>query len=1328
MVSVALTDPDKNGRITLTELSAAGALPVKPTVNATVPETRLDATADAVGFPIAAGHVTLSWPTVSDPATLKVDADGDFTATALPFAFDTGNPRALISKVLEVTQKAVADLRARIADGDVTTTKPLPLIGKSVADLDPVLVKIQGTLDKLIQTNELLTLDQLKAELTKVIKDALGIGTGLNKAQAKAEATALKDFVEFKYEKKSGTKPASVVVELHVGACTDDRKEGRDGCSVTGEPVKVPFNLDLGSGSRVGGVAGVGSQGELQVSYDARLNLTLGVQLPDVAMPAKVGDLPKVTGSPKLFVQDDAEVDLGVGAKLDGTLTAGLGPLQVSLGHGDDKAKAAVAARFKLAADNPTGARLVVGTPAFDAFLAELLPKAGEGTVHETDDELEASCEGVTGPVDACALLPVYFEDTDLGTVRFAAADLLSPSGWTVDSSEVEAKLQNEAIQFALLVDGVRTLTAQIQDGLRSLPTGTKIPLIGTDVTAGADVLQQFDEAILARVDTLSGAVANSGNAGAVQAKTQEVLADIPGLPEGQTPKVTLTCRPAGGGAPVTCAATDTIDRIQSFQVDLQLEYAAEDGTGKFDIGFPGLRLASKGEFTAKAGIKLDLGFGVDRDLGFYIPTDGKEVEVTAEASLPKSDAGPDLTGDLAFFPIEIEDNQNTKPDVKVSAGLDLKSTRADKRLPLADLGRAQLTPNVSAETLLQLGIKTVRMDGAAGMLPTFSTNFVLDSGVTWSGSGSPQTRAAIDFNNVRVDAGSLVSDVIKPTVKTLRKYTGPLEKPIEAIQKPIPGVAEAAKLVGKPAPTWYDAFKAADRAANGENSKALQLIDRVIMLVNLVKTIDQGAAPSGQIEIGSFSVLSKVAEQPVPLNEADKLVTSESVTTPNLINKLGFETPDDGFGKARAKGGLSFPAFENPKSLFGMLLGKDVPLVYYDAGELGIQRGFQFSYPIGPARLYIGGSAGVYGHLAAGFDTYGMRKALEVLSDNDPSNNGAWDVTKGLLQGFYLDDFDQTGKDVPEIRFEAKLVAGASIGIPGLEAGAEGGVRGIAEFNLKADQTGRLRYPQIAAQLKVNSNPLCFFDATARVEAFIRAYVDTPFGKADYPIASAVIYDQPNLFSFCDTPQDDRKNLLAELGEDGTLSLKADASPQAFVMTQLDATTVELTGEMDGEHVVETYKPVTKVLGDFQAGDDVFDVQPLPDGVAVAPLPVKICGGPGNDRIMVAAGEAVLYGDGGPGCNPVPTNLAGDDTLASGPAVDKLYGGPGNDSLDGDRVATSSTVTRTTTCCAAAPVRASTTCRAVPAATPATTATTANRCRSRSRDRVDQLARPTSP
>lgn len=1261
MLSVGLTDPDKDGRTTLAELSAAAALPVTATVNATVPSTTLTAEANAVGVPLGAGTVTLAWPNVPDTTgagALTVTADQTFLDTALPFTFDTEDPRALISEVLTVTRETITRMRAAVADGNATTTKPLPLVGRSVADLDPVLGKIQGVVDDLIQANDLLTLPALQAKLDEVLATELGSDP----------AGEIPNIVDLVYEPRTAGSPATVLVKLTLGACSEDRAAGRTGCTVTGDPVEVPFNLDLGPDSRVGGVAGVGADGTVQVGYDARANLTFGVQLPSVTAGAKPTDLPTVSGAPKLFVQDDAALDLGVGAKVNGVISAGLGPVQVSLGRaGEDepKAQAAVAARFRIATPAPTQERLVVGSPEFTTWLGTLLPKAGSVTVHETESALKATCAGVTAEVDACATLPVYAGSTPLGSVTFTAPDLLTPGGWDVDSTQVEANLKNEGIQFSLLVDGVRTLTHQVSDGLRSLPTGTKIPLVGADVTAGADVLDTFDTEVLGRVQTLSTAVASAATSGAVQTKAQEALAGIPGLPAGQSPTVTVTCRSEDGTSVATCTGTEPIARLQSLEVGLPLSYSKSAGTGKFDIGFPGLRLASDDEVSGRAGLAVQLGFGVDRDLGFYVPTKATnkpEFAVTAAAALPAK-----VTGDLAFFPIEITD-QHAGDDVTVSAGVDLATSRPDGRLPLADLGRAQLTPVLDADANLDLGLRTLKPDGALSALPTFKADLVIDAGVAWSGApgAKPTTNASIRFDDVAVDAGTLVSDLIKPVAKTLHTYTEPLEKPIEAIKKPIPGVAEAAKLAGKTAPSWYDAFKAADQAANGgKGSSGLQMIDRVISLVELVQKLNKADAPAGLIPLGSFTVLPGVADEPVPLSDADKLIGTSSVTTSNVISKLTIKDVD--LGTAKSEGGFSFPAFEKPSSLFGMLLGKDVPLVYFDAGKLEVKRGFQFSYPLGPARLYIGGSAGVSGHLAAGFDTYGLRKAFELVSDDDPTNNGAWSITKGLLQGLYLDDFDQSGKDVPEIKFTASLSAGASVGIPGLEAGAEGGVEGAAEFNLRTDSAGKLRYTHIAEQLKVNKNPLCFFDASAHIDAYIKAFVDTPFGKADYPIVSKRIYEQPDLFAFCRTPQpEEQQNLLADLLEDGTLVLKTDAAPQSITVTQQSATEVEVAAQ----GIVEVYSPVTKIVADLQGGDDVMDVRyEVPDptpgdpGDDVPALPATLCGGSGNDRIMVDRGAATLYGDGSPSCpGAVP---AGDDSLTSGGGADTVDGGAGSDSID---------------------------------------------------------------
>lgn len=1288
MVSVGLIDPNADGRTTLAELAAAKALPVTGTINAAVPSFDLTASAELAGVPLGAGKVNVAWTKVPDASTLKVTPSQDFLDNVLPFTLDTGNPRAMITQVLTVTKQTIDQMRAAVAAGNATSSKPLPLIGKSVADLDPVLQKVQGVVDELIQVNDIKTMAQLQTELSKRLGTALGIKlpTGLTATEGTTESgpsLAASDLVNFRYLKRDGTTPAALIVDLDFGACTKDRTEGHT-CTVSTDALTgIPFNLDLGSGSKAGGIAGVGTSGTVSVSFDAHAKLSFGVELPDVAM-GQAGQLPKVTGQPKLFVIDDALVDIGVGASVDGTINAALGPLQVSLGKQDvENAQARIAARFKVATPAPTGKRLIIGSEPFKAWTLTLVPSSPL-TVHEPNDKLAAKCPPlIPDGVDACAVLPVYVGDTDLGSITFKAPDLLKPSGWDVDSTSVENAMKNEAIQWKLLVEGVRTLTHQVSDGLRNLPAGTKIPLLGADVTAGADVMDKFDTNVLGRVDDLATTLTTQApTTGLAKSKAEELLAEIPGVSESTAPSVEITCVLADGSIG-ECKGDEPIAKLQSLEVHLPLFYGVADSTAPFDLGFPGLRLASEAGVSGSAGIRANLAFGVDRELGFYVPTAGadKELSVEATGDLPEVADGPDLKGDLAFIPIEIEDNHDTNAegdpvhDVSVTAAVDLRTDRADGRLPLAELGRARVVPSIDASAKIDLGIKTLKGEKAASALPTFTTDLRINAGVAWTGTGAPIPSASIRFDNVKVDAGSLVTDFLKPAAKTLHTYTGPLEKPIDAIRQPIPGATEAAKLAGMPKPpTWYDAFKAADQAANGPNSTGLQMIDRVIQLVDMVRVLDSADAPDGVIDLGSFTVAEEKVKDPVALTEADKLIEDKTVLTSNVLGAIDFKGPqgaeaDAALANASAKGGFKFPAFENPSSLFGMLLGKDVTLVYFDAGTLSVQRGFQFRYPIGPANLYIGGSAGVSGHLAAGFDTYGLRKGFEVLLDDDTTNNTAWRVSEGLLQGLYLDDFDQAGNDVPEIRFDAELTAGASVGVPGFEAGAEGGVHGTAEFNLKADDTGKVRYTHLAAQLKVNRNPLCFFDASAYIDAFVRAYVDTPVGRGEYPIVSKRIYEQEDLFAFCQTPQGGEDgeepyvNVLADVDAEGKMTFRNDPSPESFQVTQTDHETVEVSSQ----GLIETYTGVKSIFADLRGGDDVFDVRSSALLTAEAPrMPVTVCGGAGNDRITVDAGTATLYGDGGPGCVSVISSAAGSDSLAAGATDDVLRGGPGADDVDG--------------------------------------------------------------
>ena len=73
----------------------------------------------------------------------------------------------------------------------------------------------------------------------------------------------------------------------------------------------------------------------------------------------------------------------------------------------------------------------------------------------------------------------------------------------------------------------------------------------------------------------------------------------------------------------------------------------------------------------------------------------------------------------------------------------------------------------------------------------------------------------------------------------------------------------------------------------------------------------------------------------------------------------------------------------EDPTILFGLISGGDIPLVEFDSGPLTL--GFQFQKSFGPiyapppVMMVVGGGASVTLRIAAGFDTYGIRRAIET-------------------------------------------------------------------------------------------------------------------------------------------------------------------------------------------------------------------------------------------------------------------------------------------------------------------------------------------------------------
>lgn len=1257
--------PDDN-RLTLKELTTPSAKsPFAVTLNGKVPAFGLNADAKLAGTTFASGKVAIEWPDISVPSGLKVAADANFRDNLLPFAYDPENPRATITQILKAAHTSVQKLRAGLTTNPAIA-RSLPLTGKSAAEIEPVLAKVEDKLAQLIELDETLTLTQLEQRVEKELGSALGIAND-----------QLPGLLTFRYQKQTTDKPAALLADLKVGFCSSSRK-ALAGCNKVSELGPYPLNLSLGQSAD--SMAAVTADGRVTIGYDARINLTVGVELPRVTTDANGVPVALPAGTlPKVFVQDTSSFELGIGASVSGQFAGVLGPVEVKIGNGTKAADARLAARYVIKSKTADAANPQrIYDTAIPSWVTSIIPTA-PGSIKDTTST-KSNCANAA---DACAVLPITINNAYVGDVTFTAPDLLTPSGWTVDGADVIDNLGNENIQYAILIGGIESFVQRLEASLKAMPPGKNIPLLGVDPTAGAKVLEDFRRGFVEPAQDLVNKINAANKAGVVQTNVQDfvfekigpdsslkLLRDGPDADTAITKAdivVDLKCKISG--TVKTCGANDAATTIEDLQIKVPLAKAGEVTSKPLDSGFPGLKLKSNEGFSAKAGFEMDLAFGIDRTNGFYIPTNAfgtqPELRVQATASLPSQ-----MDAQLAFIPVKIADKTPGVPEVAATVGVDFTGGTGNK-VTLGQLGSVQITPSLQACANVKLGLET----GAAKKFPAFKTDLSLTGGYSCQAggvTGAPANNGgiAIAFDDVRVNAGSVINDFIGPIAKTVQKYTAPIKPTMDALDKPIPGIKEAARGIGAKPPTWWDLMVLINdiKMKTGEQDQ-LAMLRKVRTVMALADQLAPGVNNAQDISLGSFKLDSAVAADPSASTDFAKLMTGENYggNTSDLTTRLqGAGIPVEIASKVQKTApyqSLTFPALEKPQMLFQLLIGKDVPLVRFEAGGsfLHVPIG-PYTFPVGPATLYFGGALDVSGHFAAGFDTYGIRQAYSMLTDDDPTNDSFGSAASGLLGGFYLDDYDASGKDVPELRAQAEVTVGAGIGIPGFGVFAEGGVHADAQIDLKTTD-GKLRPQQLVTQLKKNPNPVCIFDAKARIDAFVRVVVSNPIKDVAFPVADSVILDEPDLTAFCNTQQDDTiAKLTGRQYTDGTLELFTSAESDSISVTQRGATTVDVSSK----GVVETFDGISKIFVDGQGGDDQITLttqdQALPN------IAAHVCGGVGKDHLAVDIGPATIYGDVGTGSKAVENGVdkALPCTAGAGAGADSIQGGPDADTLSG--------------------------------------------------------------
>lgn len=842
----------------------------------------------------------------------------------------------------------------------------------------------------------------------------------------------------------------------------------------------------------------------------------------------------------------------------------------------------------------------------------------------------------------AQAALPIRFptETSDPLTLTFAQD--LALGGAASNGEQVVTALGGYLQDFDLsdslagLADGWQGLTDVLIAALKGDSVlGRSLPMIGKVLKDKADFVEKLRDGVLSEFDARLSSGTAFGTA-AVQQALYDALQPNSKLPwlrdRSDDENETI-------GLEDVLVNADQAHAAVEFLMDLgqHLEYTEDIG---LDLGLPSLGLTIDGGFQLALDVTWHLGLGISRDDGIYFTTSGSQPEIVVNVTV--STPNLSATGKIGFLQLAVKDDAAQASSFGGTFKLDLNDPNRDGKLTVAELASISPSEVITADIA---GKADVHLDLAATFngkanFPSLKTDFAM----SWVLGDSPQ----VAFNRLRLDPGQFVKDYAGPVLDKVNQILGPVLPIIHILSKPLPVISDLsghdvslidlAKLFGVTSP----------------------VVDQIVGVTEgigtLLRDLKDLSDSGGDLIFGDFTLPTTST-----LGAADDLATRIALTqftpaseTAGQTSLLTATAASNTYGswidhlKGLEKYGLSFGLL-NPNSAFQLLLGGNPILFAYDPPPLELGFSYRQSFRIPPIpvlKVEIGGNLFARADFAFGFDTYGLQEYADAGSPHygDPSV---------IFEGFFVNDRDSSGVDVPEVQLGGSLTAGASVDVLIAKAGVRGGIYLTVDLNLHDnDGDGRVRATEIADSLALG--PVFVFDVSGSVEARLDAYykINLLFKKIKktYRLADVTLLN----FNLA-RPTPPEPPPLASVDSDGVLTLHLTSGDDSRTLKRGETDDTVIVSAP--RHADESYQGIRKIVGYAGDGDDHITV------ASDLAIPVALYGEAGNDVLFGGAAEDTL--DGGSGQDKID-GQEGADTILGGDGNDALYGREGADRIVG--------------------------------------------------------------
>ena len=381
----------------------------------------------------------------------------------------------------------------------------------------------------------------------------------------------------------------------------------------------------------------------------------------------------------------------------------------------------------------------------------------------------------------------------------------------------------------------------------------------------------------------------------------------------------------------------------------------------------------------------------------------------------------------------------------------------------------------------------------------------------------------SVNFNNITLDLGGFISEVVKPVIDTVDDIITPVKPIIEALNADTKifgylGLESAFDKDGKPGVSILEIAQTLagnDGEKQKKIEKAIKFAETITKIVGIVESLKSSSNESIAIDFGSYSLDDfKAASK----DEADAAASvkpgstaGSSQNSAKTTSKLKTDTESQATNNQdpnKPKGtlrtlisnlknldGFGFPILTSPTTAVKLLLGESgVDLITYDIPDFDFNFGIKTEFPIySPPTIkgILEGSFRAGTDLSVGYDTYG----IEQWQESGFSLEDAYKV----LDGFYVNDWNASGTDKREFSMQARIAAGLGLDLVIASAEVKGGLEANVGFDLvdvgekTGTSDGKVRSSEIISRL---STPLELFNLHGDLSVFLNAAVYVLFWK----------------------------------------------------------------------------------------------------------------------------------------------------------------------------------------------------------------------------------------